>query len=365
MSEEAGPLASLFSVGAFESPVVGILLLALALVAVLLALRATPRAIPWPALGELEESGARRREWGRVAALALRLGALACLALALAKPVVVFRGPPESGAGLDLMLVVDTSGSMRALDAQISGAWRTRLELAREVVTRFATKRAAEGDRVGLVVFGETAFTQTPLTSDGKLLAAAADRIEAGMAGEATALGDALALAVKRVVNAGRDTEHERPPMPAGPGLPPAAGRVVVLLTDGRSNAGEVPTDVAAGLARTLGVRVHTRGIGTEGAVPMARAPGSPGAGLRFERHDLDTETLSLIARSSGGHFFRARRAQDLDTVYAEIDALERVPRRPPPRLRRDARPEPALALAGGFVALELLATRVFRRRLA
>ncbi len=147
--------------------------------------------------------------------------------------------------------------------------------------------------------------------------------------------------------------------------MPPTAGRVVVLLTDGRSNAGEVPTDVAAGIARTLGVRVHTVGIGSEGAVPMARAPGSAGAGLRFERHDLDAETLALIARSSGGQFFRARRAGDLDAVYAEIDALERVPRRPPPRLRRDARPEPALAIAGGFLVLELLTSRVLRRRLA
>jgi Ca-activated chloride channel family protein len=138
-----------------------------------------------------------------------------------------------------------------------------------------------------------------------------------------------------------------------------------VLLTDGRSNAGEVPTDVAASLARSLGVRVHAVGIGTEGPVPMAASPGAPHAGLRFERHDLDEETLSMISRSTGGRLFHARHARDLDAVYAEIDALERVARRPPPRLRREARPEPALACAGALLALELGAGRVLRRRLA
>ena len=295
--------------------------------------------------------------------MVLRLAALAFLALALAGPVAVFRGPPEAGQGLDLVLVVDTSGSMRALDAELGGAWRTRLDLAREVVSRFARTRAAEGDRVGLVVFGENAFTQCPLTTDGALLGASVDRIEAGMAGEATALGDALALAVRRVVAAGSLPDGARATPISEAGVP-GAGRVVVLLTDGRSNAGDVPTDVAAGLARTLGVRVHAVGIGTEGAVPMAAPPGSAHAGLRFERHDLDEETLASIARSTGGRFFHARRAQDLDAVYTEIDALERVTRRPPPRLRRDARPEHALAIAGGVLALEMIVSRVLRRRL-
>jgi Ca-activated chloride channel family protein len=367
VSEALGGLSTLFSVDSLQHPGVGVVLLAIAVGLALVALRRTPRAVPWPAMRELEAAGGRPRDWGRSVALALRLAALACLALTLAGPVAVFRGPPESGQGLDLVLVVDTSGSMRALDAELGGAWRTRLDLAREVVSHFARTRAAEGDRVGLVVFGENAFTQCPLTSDGALLGASLERIEAGMAGEATALGDALALAVRRVVSAGAAAAGavDGDATPAQAPGEPVAGRVVVLLTDGRSNAGEVPTDIAAGLARTLGVRVHAVGIGTEGAVPMAGAPGAARAGLRFERHDLDAETLALVARSSGGRFFHARRAQDLGAVYAEIDALERVPRRPPPRLRRDARPEPALAVAGGLLVLETLLSRMLRRTLA
>jgi Ca-activated chloride channel family protein len=364
MSDWLRALPTLFGVDSIESPALALALLALAALLVLRSLRALPRGIPWPASVELEAAGAGRREWDRDAALALRFGALACLALALAGPVASFRGPPEAGEGLDLVLAVDTSGSMRALDAELGSAWRTRLDLAREVVSRFARARAAQGDRVGLVVFGENAFTLCPLTSDGMLLGAAVERIEAGMAGEATALGDALALAVRRVLAANASSGDGTTALAAPPGAP-SAGRIVVLLTDGRSNAGEVPADVAAGLARTLGVRVHAVGIGGEGAVPMAAAPGAARAGLRFERHDLDAETLGMIARSSGGRFFHARRAQDLDAVYAEIDALERVPRLAPPRLRRNARPEPALAAAGCLLALEAIASRALRRRLA
>lgn len=352
-------LATRWGVESLEAPLVGGLLVALALLAAWRGARDLPPALPWPAVAELEAAGATRREWLRPVARGLRVLALLALAVALAGPAQVFRGPPEDGPGLDIVLVLDASGSMRALDAERDGAWRSRLELARDVVGRFASERAAEGDRVGLVVFGETAFTLSPLSRDGALLSAALGRVEPGMAGEATALGDALALAVKRVT-AGRATEDA-----AGTAGEPGRGCVVVLLTDGRSNAGEVPPDVAAALARTLAVRVHAVGIGREGPVAMAARPGAAGAGLRFERHDLDLETLSLVARSTGGRLFEAKRAEDLERVYADIDGLERVPRRTPPRLRRAPRPEPALALAGALLALEILATRVLRRRLA
>jgi Ca-activated chloride channel family protein len=216
-------------------------------------------------------------------------------------------------------------------------------------VARFATERAAAGDRVGLVLFGDTAFTASPLSSDGQLLAAALERVEAGVAGEATALGDALALAVKRVlVGAG---SHGT-----------AAGRVVVLLTDGRHNAGTLSVETATELARVARVRVHTVAIGSAGAaVPVSEAGR---AGLGLERHDVDAATLAAIAAATDGRFFPARRADQLDAVYQDIDALERIPRTRPPRLRRSDRPEPLLALAGGFLLVELATSRVLRRRL-
>ncbi|HEX5065549.1 MAG TPA: VWA domain-containing protein, partial [Myxococcota bacterium] len=143
---------------------------ALALGALLAALRTGPAVFEWPALAEARRAGARPRDLVRFASRALRLGALLALAALFAGPVGVHRAPPEPGFGLDLTLVLDASGSMRALDTRSGDTWRSRIDLAREVVARFAARRAAEGDRVALVVFGDSAFTLCPLSSDGVLL---------------------------------------------------------------------------------------------------------------------------------------------------------------------------------------------------
>lgn len=315
-------------------------------------LRARPPAFEWSDLREARAAGARGVDPVRAAAHGLRLVALVALAIVLAGPLGVHRAPPEPGFGLDITLVVDASGSMRALDAQAGGEWKTRLDLAREVVSRFAAERAAEGDRVALVVFGETAFTQCPLTSDGAVLSAALARVRAGMAGEATALGQALALAVKRALGAAASDATAAAPV---------AGRLVVLLTDGRHNAGSISVEAATELAAASGARVHTVAIGSEGEeVPVQ----GRGGALHFERHDVDSETLQAIADATGGRFFRARRSGDLDAVYDEIDALERVARARPARVRHTDRPEPLLALAGGLLLCEVAVARVFRRRL-
>jgi Ca-activated chloride channel family protein len=312
--------------------------------------RRRPVALGLPSMAEARRAGARRIDWARGLGAALRIAAVVALGAVLAGPVGVHTSPPEPGHGLDLVLVVDASGSMRALDTHVGGEWRTRLDLARLAVSRFARHRASEGDRVALVVFGDSAFTQCPLTGDGDLLSAALSRVEAGVAGEATALGDALALAVKRATLPGGET---------------APGRVAVLLTDGRNNAGAVSVEVAIALAKSAGLRVHTVAIGSAGEdVAMETAGSVAGKGLRFERHDVDVDTLERIATASGGRFFEARRASDLEAVYREIDAIERIERPLPPRTRREERPEPLLALAGGFLLVEVGVTRIFRRRL-
>ncbi len=323
----------------------------LAIGALLAALRARPNAADWSALAETRAAGASKRDPLRLLQLLLRGGTLLALAAVLAGPVGVHTAPPEPGFGLDLVLVVDASGSMRALDARREGDARTRLQLAREVVARFAEQRAAEGDRVALVVFGEVAFTQCPLTSDGALLAAALERVEAGMAGEATALGDALGLAVKRAFGARR-----------GPG--PVPGKVAVLLTDGRNNAGALSVAAGSALAADAGLRVHTVAIGTAGEVAMAPAQDAVRRAPRLERHDVDEATLQSVAWETGGRFFRARRSRDLDAVYAEFDGLERIERPLPPRERRTDRPEPLLALAGSLLLFEIALGRVLLRRL-
>lgn len=351
MSERLAALLASAGVDTFETPAAFFVALGIAALALGLAARRRPAALGLATSREARRSGARRLDPVRGVALGLRASALAALAAVLASPVGIAMAPPEPGLGLDLVLVVDASGSMRALDARGESGARTRIELAQEVVSRFAEQRAAEGDRVGLVVFGETAFTQCPLTSDGKLLAATLERVEAGMAGEATALGDALGLAVKRALAGAGSTPFE------------PAGRVIVLLTDGRHNAGALSVEAATILAAAEGLRVHTVAIGSAGG-DVAMAPGDLPGPPRFERHDVDREALVRVAKQTGGRFFEARRSGDLEAVYQEIDALERVARPLPARLRRTERPEPLLALAGGLVLCELLLARIARRRL-
>lgn len=306
-------------------------------------------ALGWPAITEARAAGARSVDIPAIGLGALRLATVSLVGLVMAQPMGSEQEVKLRHDGLDLVLALDSSGSMRALDAEGSTEPRTRLSLAKEVVARFASERVAEGDRVALIVFGDRAFTQSPLSSDGDLLAAALERVEAGMAGESTALGDALGLAVKRL----------------GPRRAPGdplAGRVVVLLTDGRSNAGNLPPEVAMAIARTRGVRVHTVGIGGQGQVAMAGPRG--GRRLELERHDLDAMTLQRIATTTGGRYFRARSSSDLADVYAEIDRLERVEREAAPRRLGAPLPEPFLACAGGLLLVQLVVGRVLLRRL-
>jgi Ca-activated chloride channel family protein len=353
--EAAAAIAREVDLAALAHP--GWLLLLLPAIAVALAItaRSRPAALGWPGLAEARAAGARRFDAVRGSSLGLRAAALVALACVLAGPVGMHRAPPEPGYGLDLVLVLDASGSMRAVDTEVAGERRTRLDLARQVVTRFAGKRAAAGDRVALVVFGESAFTPCPLTSDGDLLASSLTRIEAGVAGEATALGDALALAVKRAIAGRRSAAADGP----------LTGRVVVLLTDGRNNAGSISIEIATELASAEGVRVHTIAIGTAGEeVPMAVVEDGARRELHFERHDVDAAALERIAEATQGRFFPARRSDQLEAVYRDIDALERVVRPLPPRVRHRDRPEPLLALAGGCLIAEIAMARVLRRRI-
>jgi Ca-activated chloride channel family protein len=282
---------------------------------------------------------------GWIAALLLRTGAVGLLLVTLAAPVGLIRENPAGGEGIDLVIALDASGSMNALDGQLAGRRVTRLELAKAAVAEFI--RGREGDRVGLVAFGQHAFTQCPLTADHRLVLEALDRIEVGVAGDQTALGEAIGLAARRL---------------RVPGAPPDAQRTLVLFTDGRHNSGQIAPETAAQIALFEGVRIHAVGIGSTGEVPFAQ--NTPGAPLRFEKVDLDAKTLQAVADMTGGSFFHARKPEDLVDVTAAIDALESVPQAPEPRFRRASLAPLTLLVALGCLLGEALLSHGLLRRL-
>ena len=216
-----------------------------------------------------------------------------CLLCAAARPVLLDAGVEAPVTGRDLMLAVDLSGSMEVRDARLAGRPASRLGAIKSVAGEFIERRA--GDRVGLILFGGQAYLQAPLTFDRATVRAFLDESSVGLAGRQTALGDAIALAVKRMSLEGSAPEH----------------RVLVLLTDGAATAGELTPLKAAELARAAGLKIYAIGIGsTRLAAPDLSA-------------ELDEDTLLKIAAATGGRYFRAGGQGRLEEIYAELDRLE------------------------------------------
>jgi Ca-activated chloride channel family protein len=263
-----------------------------------------------------------------VGVLAWLAWALLCVAAARPQQLGEPTQPPQ--AGRDLMLAVDLSGSMSDEDMTLGGQTVDRLTAAKAVLADFLDRRP--GDRVGLLVFGDKAYALTPLTLDLDSVRGQLDDSVVGLAGRATAIGDAIGLAVKRLRSQ------------------PSSQRVLILLTDGVSNAGILDPLKAAELARDEGVRIHAIAFGGEGGgvsvfgIPL-HLPGD---------EDIDETTLQRIAKLTGGKEFRARDTEELAGIYAEIDRLEPV-KRPGqsvrPRIERYPWPLGA-ALALGLLAL-------------
>jgi Ca-activated chloride channel homolog len=274
-------------------------------------------------------SGSARPGAGRRIALGLKALAWVLLVIAAAQPRWIGEPRQVATEGRDLMLAVDLSGSMAREDFDVRHQPVDRLSVVKAVARDFLSKR--EGDRVGLILFGTRAYLQAPLTFDRDTVAALLEESEVGLAGEDTAIGDAIGLAVKHL----RDR--------------PADERVLVLLSDGAANAGALAPLRAADLAARAGVRIYTIGVGTDTTV--VQTPFGPQ--LIAGGSDLDEKTLSEIARITGGAYFRARDTAGLVQVYQQIDQLE-----PTEGDRVTVRPERALfywplglamALAGGL----------------
>ncbi|MDO8519571.1 MAG: VWA domain-containing protein [Deltaproteobacteria bacterium] len=233
----------------------------------------------------------------------LRGLALALLVLALSRPQAGNKTTETIGEGIDILLAIDTSGSMKALDFHLKGSEVNRLDVVKEVVKDFVEKR--RHDRIGMVVFGEEAYTQCPLTTDTGTLLGFLQRIRIGIAGDGTAIGNALATSLKRLKS--QKTKS----------------RIVILLTDGRNNAGEVSPLTAAQIAAQLGIKVYAIGIGSNRPVPY---PEETAFGVRkiYANLEQDEAMLREIARIAGGKYFHASMTEELKKVYETIDRLEK-----------------------------------------
>lgn len=231
----------------------------------------------------------------------LLLLAWALLVLALARPQHVAEPVQMPVSGRDLMLVVDISPSMEEQDMAIQGRRMNRLQAVKSVLDGFIDQR--QGDRLGLILFGTQPYVQAPLTFDLDTLETLLLESGIGMAGRATAIGDAIGLATKRL--------RERPQQQ----------RVVVLLTDGANTAGEISPDKATEIAAAAGVRLYTIGIGAESMIQR----GLLGSRRVNPSRDLDENLLIRMAQQTGGEYFRARNLPELEGIYDTINQLEPI----------------------------------------
>ena len=227
-----------------------------------------------------------------------RVLAIALLIIVLARPQATDRFQDVSTEGIDIVLTLDISGSMLARDFRPD-----RLEASKNVATEFISGRPY--DRIGLVVFSGESFTQCPLTTDHAVLINLLREIQSGMIEDGTAIGNGLATAINRI----KDSK--------------AKSKVIILLTDGVNNKGEIAPATAADIAKTYGIRVYTIGVGTQGMAPY---PVQTPFGTQYQNMpvEIDEDILKDIAQSTGGKYFRATDNNKLVQVYKEIDNLEK-----------------------------------------
>ena len=266
-------------------------------------LRSAPPTLPYPVLDAVRAVGPGRRAHWRWLLPALRVAALGLLIVGLARPQLGRAATQVRAEGIDIMLAVDLSSSMLAEDFQIEGNRANRLDAVKNVVREFLDKRP--NDRVGLVLFAARPYTQAPLTLDHGWLLSNLDRARIGLIEDGTAVGSALATAVGRLE--GSD----------------AKSKIVILLTDGQSNAGKVPPLTAAQSAKALGYRVYTIGAGTRGTAPYPQVDPFGRKVYVNMPVDVDEETLQHIAETTGGRYFRATDTESLRRIYDDIDKLE------------------------------------------
>jgi Ca-activated chloride channel family protein len=235
----------------------------------------------------------------------LKYTALSLMIVALARPQIGTRRVVLPTEGINIILAVDLSESMAALDFRRDDRIVNRLDAVRKVVQEFVGHRS--GDRIGLVVFGTEAYTQLPLTRDYTAINTVLERLEIGAAGGNTAVGDAIGISLKRL----EDIKSR--------------SNLIILLTDGQSNAGELSPEAAARLAADSRVKIYTVGVGTRGEAPFRVKHPILGERTVYRRVDIDEDSLKRIAAATGGRYFRAENSEELESIYALIDQMEKT----------------------------------------
>lgn len=231
----------------------------------------------------------------------IRIIGFICLVIALARPQLRYQFEEATSEGVDIIFCLDISGSMLAKDFNPN-----RLEVAKEVATNFVDKRAF--DRLGLVLFAGESFTQIPLTLDHDMLKKALLQTEVGIIKDGTAIGMGLANSVNRL----KDSEGE--------------SKIIILLTDGVNNSGHINPSIATELAKKMGVKVYTIGVGTTGEAPIPISRRMDGSYVySMVKVEIDEALLQQIAEETGGRYFRATSAEMLAYIYSEIDKMEKT----------------------------------------
>ena len=238
--------------------------------------------------------------------LLLEFAALALLTAALARPQRITRAAANDRYGIDIVVVLDASGSMAAEDFRP----RNRFTVAKDLIGDFIEKRT--DDRIGIVTFGVRAVTRVPITFDREIARSILQKADVGENGNGTAIGHGVATAVNRL-----KTSKSR-------------SRVIILVTDGVNNAGSVDPLVAASLAAKYGIKIYSVGVGSEGPVPLPIKRQNPFTGeietvYQHIRGEIDEKTLSAIAGATGGEYFRATDARAMSAVLNRIDQLEKT----------------------------------------
>jgi len=237
--------------------------------------------------------------------LALRISSIILFLVALSGPRLVLQETAYNTEGIDIILAIDTSGTMAAEDFMIKNKRVNRLSIVKEVVAEFIERR--ENDNIGLIAFAGLAYTVAPLTTDYDWIIENLGRVELGIIEDGTAVGSAIASSVARLK------------------MSKAKSKVIILLTDGVNNSGEIDPISAASIAKNFKIKIYTIGAGTKGSVPY---PAVDILGRKVYRKalvDLDEKSLKEIASMTGGKYFRATDTDSLRQIYEDIDDMEKV----------------------------------------